>query len=1682
MKKIVAIFMIIVIMIMAIGVVFEALKTGSTQKQTTYKIQELKKENANLSFEADIDDTKVISGTGPFDANDNAGNDQSASNKVVRTFDTITYPLSVTINSKNAEELKNIKLKITGTLDNGITNNNRLNAKFADGGTENLETGEVSFEMEYTLSQAGAAVSIPIIVEVQGASNGLELKPTIDVQVISIDEENVEAEDLKIEFTTITPVKVSGKVNIQIVMSAGYVGGTGLASLPYKTYDTSASASDKSSIMVSALTFLVKNLDGRTNMKGATFPDGEIKFHFESTGSVEWGDGSASQSLNFSTKDTPLKLFDHQYVDYEQTKIPNVNTESYNKGIVSYIDTRTAYAGTVGSYIPKEKWETDEIGDYTINRVWDSGEYLFESEGLINSTRLKQNFSLNDYVIGKTFPTYRFRTTNTQVFDINQKAFSVVRMMYHAPNEYTIGGKNNPEGKANNVKYNMKIVVDSYEDENGIPFVYPAGEEPTATATIYEVNNPDGQYALQNTFHSIAGMELGTKYDGDSRTSKGDPQAIIGDDVRMVSSLRVRAIAPGGLKYVNKWNIDSFTLTKAYATEAEASILNNGYINEFGETVKNNKTKQKVLYGVPKNTDMSFDKLTKYDERDYTWYTTYDAAALAGKVGAMMIDIQDSVADSLTALIKLQVDTRELGSINEKGTPNIIGTTAVIYRDAERTSEYRVREDGTYDNYTEYDSDGKITKIQSPVGSTINFETLGIINGEATTEIATDKGTYYSSETVKITTNSSLMISQVADLSNLDTTVKIRVKIPLGLEYVPETGKYGDDYVEPQIVKEVDGTYLYWGVEVSKTNSILKQVTFDAKVDPTNLGAGTQTTLTVESFVETEIDTRADVFKTSTKNIVIAKISMVGIKETINKVEGGKDSSYIVTVQPFTTEQDETNIKLLTHIPTNTDGIGSNFSGTASLKQIATDNPNNKDIKIYLNNDYIDVPNPNTINTSSGGWYEYTGAEELTDVHSIILFVNGSLKSTDTLKMNLEIQTNDNTYGDIYYNESILNSIADYSTSPASTRVRYLIRVPSKVIVHHYYEGTTNKVIEDITINGEAGDAYTTSKVPADQIDYKKYEVVSRTSNYEGTMIEQTIEVIYEYGETVPEVPTNVIEKDAQKYISTKGSAISYKIEYSAKVNKYVGDVLITIVDYLPYEIDESKSNLNGGIYDNSAKTITWQETIEDIDTFDNGEEEISRTKNISLVYKDIDENAEKIINKTQGHITLYNPEKTFDSNEDTGETIINYIDLKVEKIWADSSNANQKRPDSIKIVVRNDGNIVKEQILDETYGWEHTFENLPKYDETTEEEIVYIVDEEEMTLEDLRYYTKTINDTNMLDQKITNTYSNKEGKVIINHYYEGTTNALVPSEEIKGDVGESYTTKASEELIAEKYELVAIPDNSEGSITEAYVIVNYYYRKRPAKVIVEHREIITRKELADKETLNGFVSENYVTNEKDIAYYTLEKEPDNSKGKYKKEDQIVIYYYRPKLFNVAVEKRVTKLIVDGEEISSIGDGKFNKVDLHRKNVSGTNIEVQYEIVVRNTGAIAGSFVIKDVTPEGMQVKNKGEFEESGGILTKQESLNPGEEKSYKIVLRWNGEISEVGLKTNTVRLTNITNEAGFKETKEDDNESKAEILITIRTGLDALSESQRELFWIGIQIIAIVLVITIYRARKRKK
>ena len=121
-------------------------------------------------------------------------------------------------------------------------------------------------------------------------------------------------------------------------------------------------------------------------------------------------------------------------------------------------------------------------------------------------------------------------------------------------------------------------------------------------------------------------------------------------------------------------------------------------------------------------------------------------------------------------------------------------------------------------------------------------------------------------------------------------------------------------------------------------------------------------------------------------------------------------------------------------------------------------------------------------------------------------------------------------------------------------------------------------------------------------------------------------------------------------------------------------------------------------------------------------------------------------------------------------------IEVQVNKVWDDNSNANAKRPTSIKYVL-NGGKTPVEQVVTGNSttndGWGYKFTNLAKYDDLGNE-ITYTVSEQEATTDGLKFYTNRVSGEYKAGITITNTFTVPDNKVevIATKHWEDENNA----------------------------------------------------------------------------------------------------------------------------------------------------------------------------------------------------------------------------------------------------------------------------------------------------------------------
>lgn len=428
------------------------------------------------------------------------------------------------------------------------------------------------------------------------------------------------------------------------------------------------------------------------------------------------------------------------------------------------------------------------------------------------------------------------------------------------------------------------------------------------------------------------------------------------------------------------------------------------------------------------------------------------------------------------------------------------------------------------------------------------------------------------------------------------------------------------------------------------------------------------------------------------------------------------------------------------------------------------------------------------------------------------------------------------------------------------------------------------------------------------------------------------------------------IVKNGTSTITNADQLVEYEITYTASIKDYIGNAEVVIVDTLPYEIDETKSDLAGGTYDARAKTITWTESINNLNTIENGDNQINITKKISVVYKGLNSKISSLTNKVQGSLNLL----------DTGEA--NTVETEFES------------------------------------------------------------------------------KVNILSRVIVR-YVNEFG------YEIGTM------EIIEGPEGTTYVTHFKD---IENYEFLRVEGNTEGILADETQEVTYVYKRIEGKVIVRYLEKDNTPDddtdnvvLAEEETISGYSGDAYETSRKEIdGYQATDPEPENAQGTYTQENIEVIYFYTKQAFNLGVEKNLSRVILNGEQLAL--SSNLTKVEIVADEIQNTNLEIAYTIKVTNNGEIEGTADVIERLPQYFSLADgtSSEWQEQAdGTLKATVTLLPGETKELNVVLSLNRGENNLGVLTNIVELANVTNPANFEETTLEDNTSKVDIIVTVKTG-----------------------------------
>ena len=188
-------------------------------------------------------------------------------------------------------------------------------------------------------------------------------------------------------------------------------------------------------------------------------------------------------------------------------------------------------------------------------------------------------------------------------------------------------------------------------------------------------------------------------------------------------------------------------------------------------------------------------------------------------------------------------------------------------------------------------------------------------------------------------------------------------------------------------------------------------------------------------------------------------------------------------------------------------------------------------------------------------------------------------------------------------------------------------------------------------------------------------------------------------------------------------------------------------------------------------------------------------------------------------------------------------------------------------------------------------------------------------------------------------------------------------------------------------------------------------------------------------------------------------------------------------IFDLEIRKQISRITIENNEGTKVIDynnTNFAKVEIPAKYYLGSNLIIEYNITIENKGTIPGYvYSIKDILPEGTQFVaelNSDWYEEEGNLysvsLTADE-IKEGEAETIKLILTKQIETDNAETIINKVQINESFNEELLEEKELKNNESEAEVLITVKTG-------QERTYIIIAIIVLTIITVGIYTIKKK--
>lgn len=474
------------------------------------------------------------------------------------------------------------------------------------------------------------------------------------------------------------------------------------------------------------------------------------------------------------------------------------------------------------------------------------------------------------------------------------------------------------------------------------------------------------------------------------------------------------------------------------------------------------------------------------------------------------------------------------------------------------------------------------------------------------------------------------------------------------------------------------------------------------------------------------------------------------------------------------------------------------------------------------------------------------------------------------------------------------------------------------------------------------------------------YGYALKFANYSGTLY-NSISISDTFDEKLTNIDKNKITivnengLDVTKYFDISLSEVNGKIKLVATISNSNSDNFISKVDFYnhTYKVNvpvTTKDKINKNKISNKAST-----------TVDNDTSNILESNNVDVdVYytvtiNHIDEYNNAILKTTTDEVIYGN---TFSSNKEDFE---NY-----EYDYNESDTNDGKNSGVVNKNITVNYYYKKKATVTVNYYKEGTTEKLADsdtlnkyygdtYDVTSYKDNNNVPSKYEYT----RFTSNTTDElagTVYIDEiRINYYYKLKDAKIVINYLEDKTNSKLAESTVINTKYDNKYdvTSYKNNSNISSKYEYIRFESNPSdaltGTVNQDTVTINYYYKLKKSKIIINYYKEGTTEKLADTTTLNQTYDDKYdVTSYKDnksismdYRYVSYTSTPENALSGIVSKDTITVnYYYALKEATINIkylDELTNENILNEENINTKYGVLYNTLNLdsYKKEIKG---------------------------------------------------------------------------------------------------------------------------------------------------